>query len=65
MIRNIIVISLFIGSFFLILTNQWGFGLPGLLISAVLSKFITGHYWFGFDAIFGGEAEKNKGSSED
>lgn len=65
MIKNIIVISLFIGSFYLILTNQWGIGLPILLVSGVLSKFITGHYWFGFDAIFGDGSEKNKDSSGD
>ena len=65
MIKNIIVISLFIGSFYLILTNQWGIGLPVLLVSAVLSKFITGHYWFGFDVILARDSEKNKASSGD
>ena len=65
MIKNIIVMSLFIGSFYLILTNQWGVGLPVLIVSAVLSKFMTGHYWFGFAAIFGGNSEKNEESSED
>lgn len=64
MIKNIIVISLFIGSFYLILTNQWGIGLPVLLISAVLSKFLTGHYWFGFEAIFGDSEHNNKRSGE-
>ncbi|WP_286037150.1 hypothetical protein [Pseudoalteromonas sp. SCSIO 43201] len=44
MIKNIIAISLFIGSFYLILTNQWGIGLTTLVLSAVLSKFLTGHY---------------------
>jgi hypothetical protein len=65
MIKNIIVMSLFMGSFYLVLTNQWGIGLPVLLVSAILSKSITGHYWFGFDAIFGGDSEKDKGSIED
>jgi len=64
-IKNIIVISLFIGSFYLILTNQWGIGLSVLLVSAALSKHLTGHYWFGFEAIFGDGSEKNKDSSGD
>jgi len=64
-IKNIIVISLFIGSFYLILTNQWGIGLPILLVSAALSKYLTGHYWFGFDAIFGDASEENNDSSRD
>jgi hypothetical protein len=65
MIKNIIVISLFIGSFYLILTNQWGIGLPALFVSAVFSKFLTGHYWFGFDSLFGGDSENNNESCGD
>ncbi|GEK11894.1 hypothetical protein [Pseudoalteromonas peptidolytica] len=65
MIKNIIAISLFIGSFYLILTNQWGIGLTTLVLSAVLSKFLTGHYWFGFGSIFGGDSEKNNKNAGD
>jgi hypothetical protein len=49
----------------LILTNQWGIGLSVLIVSAALSKYLTGHYWFGFDVIFGDGSEKNKDSSGD
>lgn len=60
MIKNIFVMCLFLVSFYLILSNQWGIGLPVLLVSAALSKFLTGHYWFGFEAVFGDASEKNE-----
>jgi hypothetical protein len=56
-IKTIIVIGMFIGSFYLILTNQWGIGLSALFISGALSKYLTGHYWFGFDSVFGDDSE--------
>lgn len=59
MIKNIIVICLFLGSFYLILSNQWGVGLALLFISAALSKFLTGRYWFGFEVLFGDDSDKN------
>ncbi len=64
MVKNLIIVSLFIGSFYLILTNQWGAGMPALIVSALLSKNLTGHYWFSFESIFSESKEINKDSDE-
>ncbi|GLX76684.1 hypothetical protein tinsulaeT_00240 [Thalassotalea insulae] len=64
MFKAIFIISLFAGAIYFLLSGDYSYGVPILVVAMAYSKYETGYFFFGFETL-SDESEHDSGCGGD